>query len=155
MHTPRRLFWFLALLCYLVDALSPVATSPLRPCGHPKLLSQSTRLSSPRFAIDPSMVDSMITFEPRGVTAQDTAVFVAGCLPFAWATVEFWRRIAVGESFGTGSDSVIIGEDLNPESSRGRRVLGKDAFFAAYVLFGIAGASLVLAFLSGMQLFID
>lgn len=106
-----------------------------------------------RPVVDPVIVtDIPTTFEPRGVTAQDTAVFIVGCSPFAIATVEFWRRIAVGEPFGTGSDSVIIGEDDNPESSRGRRILGKDAFIAAYVLFGIAGLSLVLTFLSGLQL---
>jgi hypothetical protein len=78
-------------------------------------------------SIDPAVVEAAapIVFEPRGITTQDSIVFAIGVLPFAWATVEFWRRIAVGESFGTGKDSVIIGEDLNPESSRGRRVLGK------------------------------
>ena len=105
-----------------------------------------------KVAIDPSLIDPPV-FVPRGITAQDTAVFAVGILPFAWASVEFWRRIAVGESFGTGKDSIIIGEDQSPESSRGRRVLGKDAFLAAYVLFAIAGASLVLAALSGAQLF--
>ena len=76
--------------------------------------------------VDPGIVtDIPITFEPRGVTAQDTVVFIIGCAPFAVATVEFWRRIAVGASFGTGTDSVIIGEDNNPESSRGQRILGK------------------------------
>jgi len=87
-----------------------------------KLLRPRTLVS-----IDPALVDAAapIVFEPRGVTTLDSIVFAIGVLPFAWATVEFWRRIAVGESFGTGKDSVIIGEDLNPESSRGRRVLGK------------------------------
>ena len=76
-------------------------------------------------------------------TNSDVWVFVAGIIPFGWATIEFWRRIAVGESFGTGSDSiVIIGEDSNPDSSRGRRVLGKDALVVAYILFGIAAAVL-------------
>lgn len=72
----------------------------------------------------------------------DVWVFVAGVFPFAWATVEFWRRIAFGESFGTGSDSiVIIGEDNAPEDSRGRRVLGRGALVVAYVLFTIAFAT--------------
>ena len=75
-------------------------------------------------------------------TNSDVWVFVAGIIPFGWATIEFWRRIAVGESFGTGSDSVIIGEDSNPDSSRGRRVLGKDALVVAYILFGVAAAVL-------------
>jgi len=78
-------------------------------------------------------------------TNSDVWVFIAGIFPFAWATIEFWRRIAVGESFGTGSDSVvIIGEDDVPESSRGRRVLGKGALVTAYILFAIAAGVLVL-----------
>eukprot|EP00977_Amphora_coffeiformis_P007041 scaffold1522_cov166-Amphora_coffeaeformis.AAC.19 len=75
------------------------------------------------------------------------ATFVIGVVPFAVATVEFWRRIAVGDSFGTGSDSVvIIGEDDAPLSSRGRRVLGKGALVTAYILFGIAAAVLGIVF---------
>lgn len=68
----------------------------------------------------------------------DLLVFLAGVFPFAWATVEFWRRVIVGESFGTGTDSVIIGMDDSPADSRGRRVLGKGALVAAIVLFTIS-----------------
>eukprot|EP00568_Trieres_chinensis_P008745 CAMPEP_0183303860 /NCGR_PEP_ID=MMETSP0160_2-20130417/9148_1 /TAXON_ID=2839 ORGANISM="Odontella Sinensis, Strain Grunow 1884" /NCGR_SAMPLE_ID=MMETSP0160_2 /ASSEMBLY_ACC=CAM_ASM_000250 /LENGTH=183 /DNA_ID=CAMNT_0025466825 /DNA_START=33 /DNA_END=584 /DNA_ORIENTATION=- len=76
----------------------------------------------------------------------DTVVFIVGIIPFAWATVEFWRRIAVGASFGTGEDSVvIIGEDGAPQSSRGRRVLGKGALAVAYLLFGVAALSIGIA----------
>lgn len=76
-------------------------------------------------------------------------VFVLGLVPFGWATIEFWRRIAVGESFGTGSDSiVIIGEDDAPESSRGRRVLGKGALAIAYILFGVSALVLGVALYS-------
>ena len=74
-------------------------------------------------------------------------VFLAGVFPFAWATVEFWRRIAFGESFGTGSDSVVfttIGEEDAPQSSRGQRVLGKGALVIAYALFAIAFGVLAL-----------
>ena len=75
-------------------------------------------------------------------------VFIVGLIPFAVATVEFWRRIAFGESFGTGSDPVvIIGEDDAPQSSRGRRVLGKGALITAYILFGLS------AFVLGLVLF--
>lgn len=95
--------------------------------------------------------------------ATNVAVFVVGLIPFAWATVEFWRRIAVGATFGTGKDSVVIprpqdvlldgdgnplitiGEDANPASSRGRQVLGKDALVVAYLLFGIAAAAVGLS----------
>lgn len=75
----------------------------------------------------------------------DIVVFVVGLIPFAWASVEFWRRIAVGATFGTGEDSVtIIGEDGAPGRSRGRRVLGRGALVVAYILFGIAIGVLVL-----------
>lgn len=90
-------------------------------------------------------------------------VFLVGIIPFVWATYEFWRRIAVGASFGTGSDSVIIpspfdeedsddvitiGEDNNPSSSRGRRTLDKGALTVAYVLFAVAGGSVAIALAS-------
>lgn len=86
--------------------------------------------SSLNLAVDPASF----------LTNSDVWVFVIGIIPFLWATIEFWRRIAVGEPFGTGSDSVIIGEDNNPDSSRGRRVLGKDALIVAYILFGVSAA---------------
>ena len=44
----------------------------------------------------------------------------------------------MGESFGTGSDQVIIGTEDSPADSRGRRVLGKGALITAYVLFTVA-----------------
>ena len=74
-------------------------------------------------------------------------VFIVGVIPFAWATIESRRRIDVGASFGTGADSVVfstIGQDDAPESSRGRRVLGKGALVVAYVLFAIAAGVLGL-----------
>jgi len=96
-----------------------------------------------------------------------TIVFALGLIPFIWATYEFWSRIAVGASFGTGADSVIIrpgagstdsdgdggvggggtsiGEDGNPSKSRGRKVLGDDALVVAYVLFAVAIGSVGIA----------
>ena len=97
---------------------------------------------------------------PNGDAAQPLApetivgIFVVGVVPFAVATVEFWRRIAVGASFGTGTDSVVfpntttIGQDDNPLSSRGRRILGTDALVTAYLLFGLAAAVLALVLVS-------
>lgn len=90
------------------------------------------------------------------------AVFIIGVIPFIWATYEFWRRIAVGASFGTGSDSVVIpspfdegdddliaiGEDGDPRSSRGRRTLDRGALTVAYVLFAAAGGSVAIAIAS-------
>jgi len=89
-------------------------------------------------------------------------VFIIGVIPFVWATWEFWRRIAVGASFGTGKDSVVIpspfeetdndlimiGEDGNPLSSRGRQTLDRGALTVAYVLFAVAGGSIAIAIAS-------
>lgn len=79
-------------------------------------------------------------------------IFLLGLFPFAWATIEFWRRIAVGEPFGTGTDSVVIrntiGKDNEPKSSRGRRFLGAGALVVAYSLFIIASGVLALVFLA-------
>ena len=103
------------------------------------------------------------TFEPRGVTPLDTGVFVIGCVPFVWATWEFWRRIAVGASFGTGKDSIVIApeiadglvDDADEDQLRrfgGRRVLGNDAISAAYVLMTVAAGSVALALYSAATL---
>ena len=77
-------------------------------------------------------------------------IFLAGIFPFAWATVEFWRRIAVGEPFGTGTDSVriSIGKDNAPTQSRGRQTLGQGALVVAYILFGLAAGTIGLTLYS-------
>ena len=72
----------------------------------------------------------------------DVWVFIAGIIPFAWATVQFWTRIATGQPFGTGEDFIYIGKDNVPEESRGQRTLDRGAFLVAYVLFGIAAAAI-------------
>ena len=74
--------------------------------------------------------------------------------------VEFWRRIAVGASFGTGTDSIVIdpsfdADDADEDQLRrfgGRRVLGSDAIAAAYVLMAVAGGSVALALVAAAQL---
>jgi hypothetical protein len=77
------------------------------------------------------------------------AVFIVGLIPFAVATVEFWRRIAVGDSFGTSEPVVFtIGKDDSPSRSRGKQVLGKDALVAAYVIFATAAVVLGIVFAS-------
>lgn len=95
------------------------------------------------------------TFELRGVTAQDTTVFAIGCFPFAWATWSFWTRIANGQSFGTGSDSIVFDtNDADEDQLRrfgGQRVLGKGALAIAYVLFAAAGGSVLLALVAALQ----
>ncbi len=86
-------------------------------------------------------------------------IFIIGLIPFLWATYEFWSRIAVGASFGTGKDSIqikpsssspltTIGKDNDMMKSRGRRVLGDDALYVAYLLFVIAIGSVGIAIYS-------
>ena len=73
----------------------------------------------------------------------DFKIFLAGIFPFMWATIEFWRRIMFGESFGTGTDSiVIIGSDDSPQDSRGSRILGKGALIIAYTILVVAFGTL-------------
>jgi hypothetical protein len=55
----------------------------------------------------------------------------------------------VGEPFGTGRDRIyFIGSDGAPKDSRGRQTLDSGAFLVAYVLFGVAAATLGLAMYS-------
>ena len=91
-----------------------------------------------------AVATTAIEITPRGITPEDTIVFILGCVPFLWATIEFWRRIAVGESFGTGKDSVIINDTSGNRKKPLQRVLGQDAITAAYILFALAGASAIL-----------
>ena len=58
-----------------------------------------------------------MTFEPE-VRNSDVAVFVAGVVPFVWATGEFWRRVLKGEVFGTGRDSVRFDQPFNDNAER-------------------------------------
>jgi len=109
------------------------------PPRNPTVLTRPHRLlRSSRLDLSPSTIpidDASLSPEVN------ILIFIIGLVPFLWATVEFWRRIAFGEAFGTGKDSVIIGEDMKPSSSRGRRTLGRGALVTAYVLFGIAVVS--------------
>lgn len=97
--------------------------------------------------ISSANAESFIPPTEYGLSAStNTIIFVIGLIPFLWATYEFWSRIAVGASFGTGADSVqirpssptIIGKDGDLKKSRGRRVLGDDALYVAYFLFAVA-----------------
>lgn len=111
-----------------------------------KLLNDHTQLSLQINDISSSLATAAADVD-QGLSKTTTVlIFLAGVFPFAWATIEFWRRIAFGEPFGTGSDSVvIIGEENAPESSRGRRVLGKGALTVAYALFAISAFVLAIA----------
>ena len=96
--------------------------------------------------------ETVTTFEPRGITPEDTVIFLLGCVPFVWAGIEFWRRIAVGESFGTGRDSVVILDSSGNRPKPLKRVLGDDAIIAARILFGLAFASAALVLYAGVDL---
>jgi len=83
---------------------------------------------------------SKVAVEPRGITTQDSVVFVIGVIPFVWATYEFWRRIAVGEPFGTTKDgSVVIAPEPDKVTGQPRRLLGRGAITLAYILFAAVG----------------
>lgn len=129
-------------------SLFPIATTVI------ELLDTTTELT-PITQTPPPLPSAVEGLSPT----TNTIVFVLGLIPFVWATYEFWSRIAVGASFGTGADSIqirpgassdgggktIIGEDGNLSKSRGRRVLGDDALVVAYVLFAIAIGSVGIA----------
>lgn len=84
-------------------------------------------------------------YTPRGLTGVDAAIFILGMIPFVWASIEFWRRIAVGEPFGTTSDSVVIRDTSGPSTlPERRRVLGKGAIITARLLFAAVAVALVL-----------
>lgn len=103
----------------------------------------------------------------------NTVVFIASSVPFLYAAWEFWRRIAFGQPFGTGTDPVVfpkpgeedpliikeapsrtvgpLGKDgkltigMDADTNRGRRVLGQDALLFAYLLMFLAAASVAVA----------
>lgn len=105
--------------------------------------------------VPPAVSASTTTFEPRGITLVDGVVFLVGTVPFLWAANEFWRRIAVGDSFGTGSDSIVIDPEADGDQIRrfgGRRILGQDAIIAARLLMAIAAASVALTAIAAFQL---
>jgi len=143
-------------------AASVVTAALALASASPKLARAEDQIPADKSEIN----DTLLKFEPRGITPQDTIVFGLGVTPFAWATVEFWRRIVNGESFGTGKDSVtidpetyeaLIKDGADEDQLRragGRRVLGADAMFAARVLFAAAGLSLALVAYAVVQVLI-
>jgi hypothetical protein len=127
-------------------------SSPLTISKHPScqaISSNNNKSSLTSQSLFPDCA-SFILAEQSSLSLRNTDVwiFIAGLIPFGWATIEFWRRIAVGEPFGTGKDSVYIGKDGVPKESRGRRVLDRGAFLVAYLLFGIAAAAIAITLIS-------
>ena len=152
----------------LDEAPVPVLCADARPRARAALAVAAVALlaaAGPALALDGPPLPSAApgVYEPRGVTPQDTVVFLIGTVPFLWAAWEFWRRIAVGASFGTGKDSIVIApeiadglvDDADEDQLRrfgGRRVLGNDAISAAYVLMTVAAGSVALALYSAATL---
>lgn len=102
----------LVTLTKLMGTRSKSAVGPLVAAVSP-LLTQTL----PASAAEQAQRLSDMTFEPRGITPEDTVIFILGTVPFVWAGIEFWRRIAVGDPFGTGSDSVIINDTSGNRTS--------------------------------------
>jgi hypothetical protein len=151
-------------------------------CSHGFILSQSKTLhstirtqstTSQRMRTKPLIPRPFYYATPTDLAITDSistsfswdnpnvVVFAIGLVPFIWATIEFWRRIAVGASFGTGKDSVVIpppkifiGND-DGVSSRGRRTLGQGALAVAYLLFSIAAGIIALTLYSVLSTSID
>jgi hypothetical protein len=123
------------------------------PASRLSMMMTTTLLSDVGTAADAAGITTTTTNNFLMLLLQNTNVwvFVIGVVPFAWATVEFWRRIIVGEPFGTGKDSVVfsfIGKDDAPQESRGRRVLGKGALLTAYFLFVLAFGTMAVVLYS-------
>lgn len=126
--------------------IQSMQTSPSWTMNRDRALPFSTRTSQslvPETACFLLAEQSSLSLENK-----DVWIFIAGIIPFGWATIEFWRRIAVGQPFGTGKDSIYIGQDNAPTESRGRRVLDRGAFLVAYLLFGIAAAAIAITLFS-------
>jgi hypothetical protein len=101
---------------------------------------------------DPATIATMNDINDIGMLSKETTtiIFIIGIIPFIIATYEFWRRIAIGATFGTGTDSIVfpttIGEENAPSSSRGKQVLGQDSLIAAYVIFTTVAIVLGIVF---------
>ena len=121
------------------------------------LINESLHLDGPVSLISLSSATGDLG-TPYDLSLQNTnvVVFIAGLIPFLWATIEFWRRIAIGEPFGTSQDSVLIAppqttkisQKDDSSRSRGRRTLGRGALVVAYILFTIAAGVIGLTFYS-------
>lgn len=156
MNMTARLLIFLALIMHVSTAfvvnqpIQNMPTSPLSIQQRDLFRTKSTRTSQV-VSLIPDTAPFVLAVEQSSSLSLDNQnvwIFIAGLIPFGWAAVEFWRRIAVGQPFGTGTDSVYIGRDNAPSESRGRRVLDRGAFLVAYVLFGVAAAAICMTLFS-------
>jgi hypothetical protein len=136
--------------------------------GATSVTSSSSSSSSSTSALSNIVTTSMAqsTNDEIEMLSKETTVvvFIIGVIPFVIATYEFWRRIAIGATFGTGNDSIqfpnnnnrttiittitTIGEDDAPLSSRGKQVLGSDSLITAYFIFATVAVVLMLVFYS-------
>ncbi len=150
------------------NTIAEAATAPVA-VGTPSIESTITASSATEIQALSTIIDNTNSHVDNAITAgaggggglsplANTIVFIIGIIPFLWATYEFWSRIAVGSSFGTGQDSIqirpsseamknvtMIGKDGDLKKSRGQRVLGDDALIVAYFLFAVAIGSVGIA----------
>eukprot|EP00438_Fugacium_kawagutii_P013484 Skav208877 [mRNA] locus=scaffold270:161318:161743:- [translate_table: standard] len=98
----------------------------------------------------------------------NTAIALAGVAFFAYMSYVFWTRIAFGKPFGTLEPVIIpkpeeafapkapkekkqrpvgikgkVSIGMDPDTNRGRKVLGLDALIFAYLMFASAAAMLI------------
>jgi hypothetical protein len=134
-----------ATLHAMANVMDPTTTTTMTPMAPllalPDSISNVVSPSAATASSSPSSSSAAGTLSPTTTVL----VFVVGLIPFAVATVEFWRRVALRLPFGTGGGEdesvlIVIGDDDNRQLSRGRRVLGNDAIVVALVLFGVAAA---------------
>lgn len=152
--------WLIWLLYFHVNTVSSflvgLMTSKSSALNHKnKFLGRNPSTFTSLYEADTSSMENNTMQLTEGLTPeQNIAIFIVGLIPFLWATYEFWSRIAVGATFGTGNDAVIIrpmktiGKDGDRFKSRGRQVLGNGALAVAYVLFAVAIGSVGIAMYS-------
>lgn len=146
------------LLCYFINRVSSFVVSSMTSKSSTLHHQNNFLRRHPNTLILYDTENVSIQTNPLTITEgltpeQNVAIFIIGVIPFLWATYEFWSRIAVGATFGTGKDAVIIkpttiGKDGDSVKSRGRQVLGNGALVVAYVLFAVAIGSVGIALYS-------
>jgi hypothetical protein len=128
-----------ATLHAMANVMDPSTTTPAQLLAVPDDAAQAAAAAASTTSSAPGALSPTTT----------VLVFVLGLIPFAVATVEFWRRVALQLPFGTGGNKdqsvlIVIGDDNDRQLSRGRRVLGKDALIVAIVLFGVAASVIAI-----------
>ena len=78
--TPRRRYWFMRVTVPSLRAAAAAVTT--LHAALPPLVAKADEVASA--AAEVASV-APIVFEPRGITPEDTVIFIIGCVPFVWA----------------------------------------------------------------------